>query len=181
MLLISQNLTNYDLEFPNNTVLRINLAWISDLNTLEDFISKYDNDIFLDMPLGRKKPPSNFYSIEELKPIIFKNSKIKYFAISNVESPSIIREYYNIFLDKVTLVPKIESIKGIENIKQIADALSRENRTMMLDHDDLYSDIVKVGQTPEDFSKHIDVLVSFCSNEKINLLRTRGVIFSDKI
>ena len=84
MLLISQNLTKYDLKFPKDTVLRVNLAWIFDLEALEDLVSKYDNDIFLDMPLGRKKPPSNFYTVDQLKPIITNNPQIKYIAISNV-------------------------------------------------------------------------------------------------
>ena len=181
MLLISQNLTNYDLEFPKETVMRINLAWIFDLKTLENIISKYDNEIFLDMPLGRKKPPSNFYTTKELKPIIFNNPKIKYLAISNVESPDIINEFNEIFTDRVILVPKIESIIGIQNIESITDALLPKGKTLMLDHDDLYSDIIKRNMTPKDFSEYIDNLVSFCDKKSICLLRTRGVIFSDKI
>ena len=35
MLLISQNIGNYDLKLPKNTILRINLAWCNSLKELE--------------------------------------------------------------------------------------------------------------------------------------------------
>ena len=67
MLLVSQNLFRYDMEFPKDTVLRVNLAWVSSLNKLQSFLLKYDNDIFLDYPIGRTKPPSNKYDLGEIK------------------------------------------------------------------------------------------------------------------
>ena len=46
----------------------------------------------------------------------------------------------------------------------------------MLDHDDLFTDVIKNNQTTTDFLDLIDTLVSFCNSSDFNLLRTRGVI-----
>ena len=89
MLLISQNLLNYDMEFPKNTVLRINLAWVGSLDELTKLLDQFTHDVFLDLPTGRKKPPNYRYSLSDLASIIQAYPIIKYFAISNVESISI--------------------------------------------------------------------------------------------
>ena len=39
MIIVSQNMTNYDVELPKDTILRINLAWINDLETLKNTLS----------------------------------------------------------------------------------------------------------------------------------------------
>ena len=41
MIIISQNLTNYDFPIPEDAIFRINLAWISDLDTLEEILEKH--------------------------------------------------------------------------------------------------------------------------------------------
>ena len=77
MLIVSQNLTNYNIEIPDGAIYRINLAWISDLETLKNILEKHKNhDIFMDLPKNRMKPPNNKYSMDELKPILenFSNS-----------------------------------------------------------------------------------------------------------
>ena len=51
----------------------------------------------------------------------------------------------------------------------------------MLDHDDLFIDVIRNNQTTKDFLDWIDKLVSFCKSSDFNLLRTRGVIFSERI
>ena len=53
-----------------------------------------DFKIFLDLPIGRIKPPNNRYSIEDLIPIINSNKQIHYLAISNVESSSDLQKYF---------------------------------------------------------------------------------------
>ena len=80
MLIISQNATNYDLNFPSDVVLRINLAWCNSLEELENNLKKHSNqEIFVDLPIGRIKPPNNKYSLKDLKPIlnIYKNGCTK--------------------------------------------------------------------------------------------------------
>ena len=50
----------------------------------------------------------------------------------------------------------------------------------MLDHDDLFSKIIKNNGVVDDFKKYIQKLVDYCNLNKIILLRTIGVIFSDE-
>jgi len=40
MLIISQNATDYDLDFPKDAVLRINLAWCNSIEELESILKK---------------------------------------------------------------------------------------------------------------------------------------------
>ena len=49
----------------------------------------------------------------------------------------------------------------------------------MLDHDDLFSSILKQNKPASNFKKYIKKLVIFCEENNIKLLRTIGVVFSD--
>ena len=80
---------------------------------------------------------------------------------------------------EITLVPKIESPDGIANIKEITDSLQTE-KIIMLDHDDLYSALIKRGEQPTQFKKYINELIHFCNQNKVIILRTIGVLFSDE-
>ena len=87
MLLISQNMKNYDLTLPKDVVFRINLAWCNSLEELEVKLAKNKKaEFFIDLPIGRIKPPNNNYSLEDMLPIIEANPCIKYLAVSNVEN-----------------------------------------------------------------------------------------------
>ena len=180
MLIISQNLTNYEVDIPQDAIFRINLAWINSLKELEVILKKHrTRQIFLDLPANRTKPPNNKYSIDELTPIIKSNQNIKYFAVSNINSADDLEMYFDIIPKNVILVPKIESGEGISNIKQITDALDI-NKIIMFDHDDLHSSIIKAKQPISKFLEYFNRLVSHCKNHNVNLLRTVGVVFSDK-
>ena len=48
MILISQNIENYDIKLPENTIFRINLAWCDSLDELK-------------LKLGKIKMPSFFW------------------------------------------------------------------------------------------------------------------------
>jgi hypothetical protein len=50
----------------------------------------------------------------------------------------------------------------------------------MLDHDDLFSAIIKNNESIDVFKKYIQQLTDYCNSNKITLLRTIGVIFSDE-
>ena len=180
MLIISQNLSNYEVDIPKDAIFRINLAWINNLKELESVLAEHrSRKIFLDLPVNRTKPPNNKYSIEELIPIIKNNQNIKYFAISNINSASDLEIYSSIIPKNITLVPKIESPDGVSNIKQITDALG-SNKIIMLDHDDLYSSIIKSKQPISKFLECFNKLVEYCKNHNVVLLRTIGVVFSDE-
>ena len=180
MLIISQNLTNYEMDIPQDAVFRVNLAWINNLKELKVILEKHrSRKIFLDLPANRTKPPNNQYSIDELAPIIKSNQNIKYFAVSNINSIDDLEMYFNIIPKHVTLIPKIESVEGVSNIKQITDALGT-NRIIMLDHDDLHSSIIKSKQPISKFLECFNTLVEYCKNNNVVLLRTVGVVFSDE-
>ena len=178
MLLVSQNLANY-MDIPETTVVRINLAWVDNLETLEKSLSSFKNDIFIDLPVGRLKPPDNSYDFEDLIEIFDKHNNIKYLAISNVEIPEDIIKYIALCSDSISIVPKIESLRGFNRIHDICEAIPGE-KMIMLDHDDLFTDLVRFGVPSSEFFAYVDKLNNFCKQNSVKLLKTRGVIFSDE-
>ena len=166
--------------FPSDVIYRINLAWINTVDELSEILSKHKNHkIFLDLPVRRTKPPENRYSIDDLTPIIKNFSNIRYLAVSNVNSKDDVLDIQNKLSDNITLVPKIESILGIVNIKSITDSIKSKKKIIMLDHDDLYRSIEKNNELISKFQNSINTLIEFCKENGIILLRTRGVIFAD--
>ena len=180
MLLISQNIESYNIKLPENTVFRINMAWCNNLKELENKLNKNkEMKFFIDLPIGRIKPPNNKYTLDEMIPIIKSNSNIQYFAVSNVESRNDLEPFLKKLPDRIIIVPKIESPTAIENIDEICNELKYEKRMIMLDHDDLFSSIIHSNEDEEKFQQYIKKLVDYCENNDISLLRTVGVVFSD--
>ena len=181
MKIISQNTTNYGIQVPNDTILRINLAWCSSIKQLKDILDKHkNNSIFLDLPIRRIKPPNNKYTLDDLVPVISSYNQIRYFAVSNVESPDDLKSFIKKLPPGVILVPKIESPTAIKNISDIVNVLPANEKILMLDHDDLFSAIIKNNESADVFKKYIQQLMDYCNSNKIILLRTIGVIFSDE-
>ena len=179
--IISQNIKNYGIEVPSDTILRINLAWCNSIKQLKDILDKHkNNSIFLDLPIKRIKPPNNKYTLDDLVPVISSCNQIKYFAISNVESSADLEEYIQKIPANIILVPKIESPMAIQNISEIVNAIPSKEKILMLDHDDLFSTIIMNEESYDIFQNYIKKLVDFCEENKIILLRTIGVMFSDE-
>ena len=181
MRIISQNVTNYGIEVSKDTIFRINLAWCSSIDELKVMLQKHsDNKIFLDLPIKRIKTPNNRYTLDDLIPIISSHKQIKYFAVSNVESSDDLKYFIKKLPQNIILVPKIESPTAIKNISDIVNALPANEKILMLDHDDLFSAIIKSNEPVDIFKKYIQQLVDYCNSNKIILLRTIGVMFSDE-
>ena len=179
MLIVSQNLTNYDVNLPDDVIYRINLARINDLDTLKNILEKHENHkIFIDLPKNRTKPPNNKYSMEQIKPILEKYKNIKYFAISNVDSQHVLTEFLEYIPKNIIVVPKIESPLGVKNIKEILNLLGNE-KIVMLDHDDLYLSMLNSQDDPKNFPEYIKSLINSCNENNVTLLRTVGVMFAD--
>ena len=179
--IISQNIKNYGIEVPSDTILRINLAWCNSIKQLKDILGKHkNNSIFLDLPIKRIKPPNNKYTLDDLVPVISSYNQIKYFAISNVESSADLEEYIQKIPANIILVSKIESPMAIQNISEIVNAIPSKEKILMLDHDDLFSTIIMNEESYDIFQNYIKKLVDFCEENKIILLRTIGVMFSDE-
>ena len=179
--IISQNIINYGIEIPDNTILRINLAWCSSVKQLRNILEGHkNNSIFIDLPIKRIKPPNNKYTLNDLISVISSYNQIKYFAISNVESANDLEDYIQKIPPNIILVPKIESPIAIQNISEIVNAIPTDEKILMLDHDDLFSKIIKNNESIDNFQSYIQKLSDYCSSNKITLLRTIGVIFSDE-
>jgi len=180
MILVSQNMLNYDLMLPKDVVFRINLAWCNTLKELKSILSNNKkSEFFLDLPIGRIKPPNNRYSLDDIISIIKENQNIRYFAVSNVENKNDLQPFLDKLPEYINIVPKIESSKAVLNIREICDSLKTEKRIVMLDHDDLFSSIIRNNEDKNSFQEYIKKLISFCDEENISLLRTVGVMFSD--
>ena len=175
MLLVSQNLSKY-MPITDDSVVRINLAWVDSIEKLALMVENISQDIFLDLPIGRTKPPNNNYSLEDVKKIIVNHSNIKYLAVSNIESSKDLEQYLK--LDRLIVIPKIESLNGVMNIGDICSSLG-DIKIIMLDHDDLFSDLIRNGINASNFFKYIKQLDNYCKDSGVRLLKTRGVIFSD--
>jgi|TARA_B110000438_G_scaffold111952_1_gene109861 citrate lyase beta subunit len=181
MLIASQNLSNYGVPVPKNTIFRINLAWTNTLDELKTLLQKHkEHDIFVDLPIHRTKPPNNKYSLEDIIPIFQSNTNVKYLAISNVESFNDLKKYLDLLPSSITLIPKIESPTGVNNIEKIMNAIPSDQKIVMLDHDDLYSSMLKNHEPSINFISYVNKLVEYCTKNNIILLRTIGVIFSDE-
>ena len=164
---------------PDHYVIRVNLAWTFSLEDLVENLNSHPNDFFIDIPCGRSKPPSNRYSMEKLHPIFTEHANVKYLAISNVEKSSHL-ENYQIFGASPILVPKIESIAGVENIDEIMSGVKTE-KIIMIDHDDLHTSLINNGVSPSKlYTDYVDPLLEYCKTNDIKALRTRGIIFSDE-
>ena len=87
--------------------------------------------------------------------------------------------YIRLVPKHVTLIPKIESVEGVSNIKQITDALG-DTKIIMFDHDDLYSSIIKSEQPISKFLECFNMLTKHCNAQNVVLLRTIGVVFGDQ-
>ena len=180
LLLISQNVFSYDLSLPKDAILRINLAWCNNLDYLKSVLDTHKEFVFfIDLPISRIKPPNNKYSLEDLIPIIESHKQIRYFAVSNVESKNDLQPFLEKLPDYINIVPKIESQNAVLNIKEICDSLKTEKKIVMLDHDDLFSSIIHSNEDKNSFQECIKMLIDFCEENDISLLRTVGVIFSD--
>jgi hypothetical protein len=186
MILVSRHLTDY-VDFPPYFVIRINLAWEHDLAELLNHISTLSNPIFLDVPVGRKKPPNNQWNIDDIIKACLEEPLIQYLAISNVESEddySLVKSKLeeNELTDRICIVPKIESVKSVENIENIVINLNESpQRTLMIDHDDLFTDMMKNNiDSTLLYNEFILPVVRKCKKYDVRILRTAGVVFTDK-
>lgn len=175
---VSQNLTKSVLQLPDHAILRINLAWHKDLDSVKTMIMEYGNsDIFLDIPIARKKPPNHNHVLDDIVAMANVFSNVKYVAISNVESGQSIRYYCDKF--KAKIVPKIETLKGTIQLSDILDAMNYKPQIVMLDHEDLFSNLIHLKKE-DAYLDIINKLADECRARNVHLLRAKGIIFSDE-
>jgi len=176
MLIISQHARLIDIEFPKNSIARLNAAWIKSKKELFDILDGIKNDVFLDFPEGRHKPPIPVLEIEDLVEAINLYDKIKYFGITKVETPEQIKNMKLLIQKRVLLIPKIESKVGIDNFEAIISQLRENERYIMLDKEDLYTDL---HYNIEIFNEYVGIIKRKCQSHSIGCLELQGVIFAD--
>lgn len=175
---ISQNLVKSNLHLPDDAILRINLAWHKDLDSIKEMLYEHRNHkIFLDIPVGRKKPPNHSHDLDDIASIANTNRNVKYVAISNVEDVRTVKYYSAIFNSKI--VPKIETYRGVRDIVSIMNAMNYAPQVLMLDHEDLFANLVMLKKEKQ-YLAVVDRLVSACKKKGAHLLRAKGIIFSDE-
>lgn len=201
MLLVSQNVCRYF--YHDEAVFRINMAWAYSYESLQKRVNETPGDVFLDVPIGRSKPgcPENKhesnaswiaycnskYFPAEFRTFVERNPKVKYVAVSNVDSADDLSLYLKLLGARCHIVPKIESLKAVENIGNILKALvfstyysSSADKHIMLDHDDLHVDLVAQGKEPKLlYSEYVRCVEAVCHRYGVKVLRAEGVIFSD--
>lgn len=181
MLLVSSHVLDCgEIQLPERTVIRVNLAWLTGYKMACMKLEQIKHDIFLDNPTDRVKPPSNKYTMSDIMGLMNKFPNIKYLAVSNVEHGTDLIPFHIITTSPhVNVIPKIETIKGIKNISSIVALMCRTKAYIMLDHDDLCSDLIRHGIDPAlMYTDYINPLIDFCKANNVNLLRTQGIVFS---
>ena len=178
MIVVSQNVLKYDIELPEGAFLRLNLAWHYNLKSAKKLLYEYEGyEIFLDVPMGRKKPPNFTHEINDIMALVANFSNIEYVAISNIENSGQVIYYQGLF-SRVKIVPKIETYIGIRNARDIIQALNYRDKVIMLDHQDLHSDLISMGREDE-YLELVGILEKTCQEKGALLLRTVGVVFSE--
>jgi pyruvate kinase len=129
----------------------------------------------LDYPQGRTKPPKPMLKLSDAMDALITFRNIKYFAISNVEDPDKIGRLSQCVPDRIIIVPKIESRKGVKNIYQIC--VRANTKVIMLDKEDLYSEVLHNSAV---YNKYVDMARDICKRAGIDLLELQGVIFSER-
>ena len=173
MILLSNHLLTLP-EFKNveNVVIRINMAYIRDMKEFHKFL-QIDYDIFLDYPKGRTKPPVSILDINDALEVMSQYKNIKYFASSNIEAVSEVDSICDMIPDRVSFVPKIETLKGVLNLEKIFKGNLVNH--IMLDSEDLYTD---VSNDVSLYTYLIERIRKSCDKYNVKLLELYGVIFN---
>lgn len=161
-MIVSNHLLG-QMPLPENITVRVNLAWVS-ADEARKILDNTNHNIYLDYPSGRTKPPKPTMTLEEAVELSY-HPDVKYFAVSNVESV----EQLEAVDTRAILVPKIETEKGVKNMREMIDYGITH---MMLDKEDLY---VNVGADSDKYEK----LVAEARSHDVRLLELQGVVFDE--
>lgn len=168
-LIISNNLIG-KMPILDETIIRINLAWIKSRLKAQMIIEDCKYEIYLDFPSGRTKPPVPVITLQEALELA-QHPKVKYFAYSNAESIKFYEEIERSLPNKI-IVPKIETAVGV---RLIPDLIKAGATHVMADLEDLFS---SVHGNVETYQNLVDELMSY--KDQIKILRLQGVVFNEE-
>ena len=171
-MIISNNALKLFDVLPTDLVIRVNVAWSKNFQELHTIIENATHPIYLDYPTGRTKPPEPSIPLEDVITLANHSHRVKYFAFSNAEDPSYVSGLRKRVTSSVKLVPKIETVKGVENLIAICQAAQTD--MVMLDHEDLY---VNVNHNSVEYNKQRDLVFKLGVQNNIKVFIVQGIIF----
>jgi hypothetical protein len=178
MNLVSFNLKQYiNFKYIDDLVCRVNVAWHS-TSLYKDLDEVKEYKVFLDFDKGRQKPPKSGIQVDDLDQIIRDYPNIKYVAVSNVEQMIDLKEFIHL-ADRITLVPKIETARGIKLFLESVDPMYHYIPYVSLDHGDLFTDLVNNNLTSHLYKDWIDPFIKRAKEKGVKVLRERGLLFSE--
>lgn len=171
-MIVSNNLRG-KIPFWKDLIVRVNSAWLSSTSELDRVLSENkEYSVFLDYPLGRTKPPKPKLKLDDLITAMERHSNIKYFAVSNSEDTDFLWLLRNKVPEWIEIVPKIETIKGVDNLDLIASVTWC--KAVMLDKEDLYVDC---NADQYEYEKLVELARAKCSALGVKPLELLGVFF----
>lgn len=174
LLIISQNARLAHMNIPPHAVLRVNVAWIKNREELFRVLSGITNDVFLDFPEGRRKPPRPVLKFPDLIEAMRLHKRVKYFGATDVRNEETVARLLKALPPNVQLIPKIESRAGVKRLELIAEALPYDTKYIMLDKEDLYTDL---GSDNDTFLDYLQMVREKCWKSHVHVLELAGVIF----
>lgn len=173
MLLISNNADSLGVDYPENAVIRINTAWVNTVDSLRnELVRLKDREIYLDYPIGRSKPPCPQMSWSDILLIANEFDNVKYFAWSNAENADDLEFARMKLVDRIKLVPKIETLIGVLHLDEIVKAAKTD--LIMLDKEDLYV----ASKSAEIYSHFLEYVRKKTKELNIEMIELKGIIFS---
>ena len=167
MMLVSNTIEKYF----SNKIVRINLAWFVDLESIKKEVKKHSS-VFVDIPLDRKKPPQRLIDLEVEK-YVKNEAIIKYVAISNCNL-TILKKSHEKYQKQI--VPKIEEERGIQDISKICDFLKKTYsypRLVMIDQEDMYENLNSANLV----IKSIKKIKKVCEKKECYPIIAHGIVF----
>lgn len=152
---------------PKEAIIRVNMAFVSTRAKLEHSVKSVKNDVFLDIPTKRVKPPIPLLGLGDALHVMNRCSNVKYFAVSNSEKWGRMRFLRSKVPAHIKIIPKIETALGVANLKKIVNFAKTD--TIMLDKTDLFFDV-----------KDCDIyekLIKQLRKSGVKILEQQGVIF----
>lgn len=171
MILSNNALKLFDV-LPTDLVIRVNVAWSRDAEELHTILVNATHPIYLDYPTGRTKPPKPTIELDDVIALANRMPRVKYFAFSNAEDPAYGAALRKKIRKDVKLVPKIETVVGVDNL--VAICVAADTDLVMLDHEDLY---VNVNHNGVEYNKQRDIAIQKGKESNIGVLIVQGILF----
>ena len=152
---------------PKGAIIRVNMAFVNTRAKLVHSIKSVKNDVFLDIPTKRIKPPISLLGLGDALHAMNRCANVKYFAVSNSEKWGRMRFLRSKIPARIKIIPKIETALGVANLKKIVSFAQTD--TIMLDKTDLFFDVKDCGV--------YEKLIKQLRGSGVKIFEQQGVVF----